>query len=60
MKFDRNNVLTVGLAFLTGSVIMTLGPKPTYIHNQLALWMIKCSLVIFGIWYCMISEQKDK
>ena len=60
MKFDRNNILTVSLGFLGGSIIMTLGPKPTYVHNHLSIWLVKCSVILFAIWYCMITEPKDK
>jgi len=60
MKIDRKNLLTVGLAGLIGATMLAFCPKPTYVHCQLSMWLMKFSIISLALWFCTCETSKDE
>jgi len=60
MKIDRKNLLIVGCAGLISATLLALGPKPTYVHCQLSIWLMKFSIISLAIWFCTSETSKNE
>ena len=53
MKLKKSNILVVGVSFLIGALLLTVGPKPGYVCSHQSMFLFKLSFIFLGVWYCI-------
>lgn len=56
MKLKKTNVLVYTCALLCGALLLIAPQKCNYTQIQLSMYIMKVSIVWFGIWFCMKEE----